>query len=102
MKRFTLVTFTALMTLTFVLGSMGAAQDISQIKYPKLNPLEIPNVKKIELDNGLRLYLSQDKSLPIFRASVRINIGSYLEPADKIGLADVTSSVLRTGGTKKW
>ena len=102
MKSITLVTFAALMTLVFVFGSRSSAQDVSQIKYPKLNPLEIPNVKKIELDNGLRLYLSQDKSLPIFRASVRINIGSYLEPADKIGLADITSSVLRTGGTKKW
>ncbi|MCH7689773.1 MAG: hypothetical protein IIA17_01845, partial [candidate division Zixibacteria bacterium] len=65
MKKFTLATFIALMTFVFLFGSMIAAQDISKIKYPKLNPLEIPNVKKIELDNGLRLYLSQDKSLPI-------------------------------------
>ncbi len=102
MKRIMSMTIMALMTIPLVLGTMSTAQDVSQIKYPKLNPLEIPNVKKIELENGIRLYLSQDKSLPIFRASVIINAGSYLEPPDKIGLAEVTGSVLRTGGTKKW
>ncbi len=81
---------------------LTAAQDVSKLKYPPLNPLQIPAVKKITLDNGLRLYLVEDKSLPLFNASVRINCGSHLEPADKIGLAEVTGAVLRTGGTKKW
>jgi len=50
----------------------------------------------------MRLYLLEDKTLPIFRASLRINCGSYLEPADKVGLASICGTVLRTGGTLKW
>ncbi|NOY88420.1 MAG: insulinase family protein, partial [FCB group bacterium] len=78
------------------------AQDISKLKFPKLHKLEIPKVEKITLDNGLRLYLLEDKSLPVLDASVRINCGSYLEPADKVGLAKICGTVMRTGGTSKW
>ncbi|MGH8016356.1 MAG: M16 family metallopeptidase, partial [Candidatus Zixiibacteriota bacterium] len=38
----------------------------------------------------------------MFNASVRVNCGSFLEPPDIVGLAEVTGAVLRTGGTKKW
>ncbi len=94
------VVLTAL--LVSAMSALTAAQDVNKLKYPPLNPLQIPTVKKITLDNGLRLYLVEDKSLPLFNASVRINCGSYLDPASKIGLAEVTGAVLRTGGTKKW
>ena len=88
--------------LVSAMSMLTAAQDVNKLKYPPLNPLQIPTVKKITLDNGLRLYLVEDKSLPLFNASVRINCGSHLEPGDKIGLAEVTGAVLRTGGTKQW
>ena len=94
------VVLTAL--LVSAMSALTYAQDVNKLKYPPLNPLQIPTVKKITLDNGMRLYLVEDKSLPLFNASVRINCGSHLEPADKIGLAEVTGAVLRTGGTKKW
>ena len=88
--------------LVAALSALVLAQDVDKLKYPPLNPLQIPDVKKVTLDNGLRLYFIEDKSLPLFRASVRINCGSHLDPPDKIGLAEVTGSVLRTGGTQKW
>ncbi len=101
MKRIIIsVVLTALLVST--MSVLTAAQDVNKLKYPPLNPLQIPTVKKITLDNGLRLYLVEDKSLPLFNASVRINCGSHLDQADKIGLAEVTGAVLRTGGTKKW
>ncbi len=78
------------------------AQDVDNLKYPKINKLEIPNVDQVTLDNGIRVYLLQDKSLPVLKASVRMNTGSFLEPADKIGLASICGSVMRTGGTNKW
>ncbi len=78
------------------------AQDVDNIKYPKLNKLQIPDVEKLTLDNGIRVYLLKDKSLPVFRASVRMNAGSFLEPAEKIGLASICGDVMRTGGTSKW
>ncbi len=78
------------------------AQDVDNLTYPKMNKLEIPDVDKITLDNGIRVYLLKDKSLPVFRASVRMNVGSFLEPADKVGLASICGTVMRTGGTSKW
>ncbi len=79
------------------------AQDVSNLKYPKLSKLELPDVEKVTLDNGIRLYLVEDHSLPTFRASVRINYcGGYLESTDKIGLADLCGQVMRTGGAGQW
>jgi len=62
----------------------------------------VPAVERITLENGIRLYLLEDHMLPVFRASVVINGGSYLEPDGKIGLAQLVGTVLRTGGTEKW
>ena len=88
--------------LVVLAGMSVSAQDVDKIKIPELNPLEIPEVEKVVLDNGLRLYLLQDNSLPLFNVNVRLNCGSYLEPADKIGLAGICGTVMRTGGTAKW
>ena len=80
----------------------ASAQDVTKLKFPALNPITIPKVEKVTLDNGLRLYILEDNSLPIVQASVRINCGGYLEPTDKLGLASICGQVLRTGGTAKW
>ncbi|MDH4157724.1 MAG: insulinase family protein, partial [candidate division Zixibacteria bacterium] len=79
-----------------------AAQDVDNLKFPKLNEIKVPQIERVTLDNGLRLYLLEDKSLPVFNVSVRLNCGSYLEPADKVGLAEICGTVMRTGGTQKW
>ena len=93
----------AVLILAALMVQPLAAQDIvKDLKFPKPNKLEIPDIEKITLDNGIRLYLLEDKSLPLFRASVRINCGTYLEPADKVGLASIFGMVMRTGGTEKW
>ncbi len=86
----------ALLTLS------AQAQDVEKLKFPKLSELKVPEVDRVTLDNGIRLYLLEDKSLPLFHVSVRVNCGSYLEPEDKVGLADICGTVMRTGGTAKW
>ncbi len=94
-----------LLVVTFMLALLVSSvwsQDVDKLEFPKLNKLEIPDVEKITLDNGMRLYLLEDKSLPLFNVSVRINCGSYLDPFDKVGLASVCGMVMRTGGTEKW
>ncbi len=95
---------------TIVLGAFlltlmvaGAwAQDIDKLKFPRLNKLEIPKVDKVTLDNGMKLYFLEDKSLPLFNVRVRMNVGGYLDPFDKVGLASICGTTMRTGGTKKW
>ncbi len=95
------ILITLSLLIVFTTGSVYS-QNVDKLKYPKLNKLEVPNVEKITLDNGIRLYLLQDNSLPIFHGSIRINCGGYLDPDDKIGLASICGTVLRTGGTSKW
>ncbi len=75
---------------------------VDNISFPKLNKLQVPKVEKKTLANGMTVYLLEDHSLPTFNVSLRMKVGNYLEPADKIGLADIMADVMRTGGTKKW
>ena len=95
----TMIVFALMLVL---LPAVTGAQDIDKLKYPKLNEIKIPKVEQVTLDNGMRLYFLQDKSLPLLNVNVRINCGSYLEQADKIGLAGICGMVMRTGGTEKW
>ena len=70
------------------------------IKYPAPNKVTLPEVKRVELKNGMILYLVEDRELPLINISARIGVGSIYEPADKIGLASITGAVMRTGGTQ--
>ncbi|MCD6250010.1 MAG: insulinase family protein [candidate division Zixibacteria bacterium] len=101
MKR-NIVLLTVLVSLLAFMAPASQSGTIEDLEFPKLNKLEIPDVDRITLDNGMRLYLVEDNRLPIFRMSVRINGGAYLEPADKVGLIEILGEVLRTGGTAKW
>jgi predicted Zn-dependent peptidase len=70
-----------------------------QLKYPKLHDITIPNVQRLTLENGMQLLLLEDHELPLIHVSAMIRTGSVYEPADKIGLASLTGTVMRTGGT---
>jgi len=92
------VTFLTLCLLQ-VCPAQEAASDYKQLKYPRLRDIEIPQVKRVTLANGMRLFLLEDHELPLISISARIRVGSVYEPMDKIGLADITGEVMRTGGT---
>jgi len=71
-----------------------------QIEYPPLPPIEIPTPRRVVLDNGMVVMLLEDHELPLVHATALVKTGERYEPADKIGLADLTGTVLRTGGTQ--
>ncbi len=75
------------------------ARQYSKLKYPKLGDIKIPEIEKVTLSNGMRLFLLEDHELPLINISARIRTGSVYEPSDKIGLASITGTVMRTGGT---
>jgi len=75
------------------------ARHYKELEYPKLGDIRIPEVRRVTLANGMRLFLLEDHELPLIRVSARIRVGSIYEPADKIGLAAITGTVMRTGGT---
>ena len=76
------------------------ARAIEQMKFPPLRSVQIPKVDTSTLPNGMKLYLLEDHELPLVNGTALIRTGNLFEPADKVGLAAMTGSVLRSGGTK--
>ena len=52
-----------------------------------------------ELSNGVVTFVVEDHELPLVSISLMIRTGTYLDPPDKIGLASLTGSQMRAGGT---
>jgi zinc protease len=85
-----------------VTKSSGAAlpQNVKQIPIPPLPAFHPQEPKRIELANGMVIFLQVDHELPLISGSATIRGGSISEPADKAGLVDMYGDVWRTGGTK--
>jgi len=60
---------------------------------------QIPKAERVLLKNGTPVYLLQDSELPIVTISALIRTGSVYDPTGKSGLATLTGSQLRGGGT---
>jgi len=78
----------------------GAPPAYRDLKFPPLKHVPIPSVATYTLPNGIKLYVLEDHELPVIRGTVLVRVGNLLEPADKVGLASVTGTVMRSGGTK--
>jgi len=59
-----------------------------------------PKAERVELENGIVLYMLEDHELPLVNLSAVIRMGSYYDPPGKEGLAEITGTVMRTGGTE--
>ncbi len=68
---------------------------------PPLSPIQSTPLKGIRLANGMRLYLIEDHELPVVFGVAIWRGGSALDPADEPGLARLTATVLRTGGSRR-
>jgi zinc protease len=55
---------------------------------------------RMVLSNGLVVYIGEDHQIPWINASLQMRTGPFLEPKDKLGVAGMTSTVMRSGGTK--
>ncbi len=75
-------------------------QTWQQIPIPKLPAFHPPQPKRIELPNGMVVFLQEDHELPTIDGTARIRGGERSVPANKTGLIDVYGEVWRTGGTK--
>ncbi|HEV2688024.1 MAG TPA: pitrilysin family protein, partial [Bryobacteraceae bacterium] len=71
-----------------------------QVPIPKLPAFHPPQPKRIQLRNGMVIFLQEDHELPMIDGVARIRGGARLAPASKTGLIDIYGEVWRTGGTK--
>jgi zinc protease len=79
----------------------GQVAKPSDLKYPSLK-FEPPDPKafRMELANGLRAYIQEDRSLPLVTVSAQVNFGNLYVPKEKAGLGSVMADTLIKGGTR--
>jgi zinc protease len=56
---------------------------------------------RVVLKNGMVAFIAEDRTLPLVNVSLIVRTGGYLDPAGKEGLATLTGSQIRRGGTKR-
>jgi zinc protease len=102
MKRTNLLAFLlALVTISAALPLASAqATTWQQIPIPPLPAFHPQQPKRVELSNGMVIFLQEDHELPLVNGISRIRGGSRHEPAGKVGLTDIFGEAWRTGGTK--
>lgn len=76
-----------------------AAQPWTKIPIPPLHAFKPEQPKRIELANGLVIFLQEDHELPFINGTILIRGGSRDEPANKIGLVTLYGQTWRTSGT---
>jgi zinc protease len=77
------------------------AKHYTELEFPPLPEITIPDYTRYTLNNGIVVYLMEDHELPLVGGTAIFRTGDRFEPAAKIGLADIMGEVMRTGGTTK-
>lgn len=99
-RQFKIALLMALCVFFFASLSRGQATDWKQITPGPLHPFHPQMPKRIQLANGMVIFLQEDHELPLVRGITQIRGGSRDEPADKVGLVQMYGQSWRTGGTK--
>jgi predicted Zn-dependent peptidase len=73
--------------------------DPRQMRFPPVD-FKPPEPDRVVLDNGMIVYLLEDHELPLITLTATMRTGSWLDPADKVGLAGLVGYTMRTGGTQ--
>jgi len=99
MKRLTL-----LVTLLLVgtAGVLQAQKSYDELEFPELSEFNKPEVEIFQLKNGIKFYLVEDRELPIIDMRVMVRTGGVNIPNEKTGLASVTGTVMRQGGSENY
>ncbi|MBW4576716.1 MAG: insulinase family protein [Aphanothece sp. CMT-3BRIN-NPC111] len=79
----------------------SVARHYTELKFPPLPEIQVPQYTRYQLDNGMVVYLMEDHELPLVGGTALFRTGDRWEPADKVGLAGLTGAVMRSGGTQR-
>lgn len=89
--------------LCLVVGAPASAQivdDWREIPTPPLPSFDIPEPRRVELPNGMVIFLQPDRELPLIQGTAVVRGGAREVPAEKTGLIDIYGEAWRTGGTE--
>jgi len=90
----------ALMLLILMASACAGHPALGDPRTMTFTPVEFspPEPERVVLDNGMVVYLLEDHELPLVTITASMRTGGWLDPTDKVGLAAMTGSVMRTGG----
>jgi zinc protease len=71
-----------------------------QIPVPPLRQFNPQEPRRVELPNGLVIFLQEDHELPLIDGVIRVRGGVRDEPGEKAGQTELYGEIWRTGGTK--
>jgi zinc protease len=96
----TAVMLVAAVQAPIALAGGAVPGDPRQMRFPtvEFNP---PEPERLVLDNGIVVYLLEDHELPLITLNAMIRTGTWLDPADKVGLAAMTGALMRMGGSAR-
>ena len=82
----------------------GAAEIPARPERLTFGPLafEVPRADALrhELPGGIAVYVVPDHALPLVNVVLHVRTGAFREPPGKPGLAELTATLLRVGGTR--
>ena len=100
MKRIFMALLLMAAALSPATYAAAQATNWKDIPIPPLRSFQPKQPKRVQLSNGMVIFLQEDHELPLIDGNARIRGGSVNEQASKVGLVDIYSEVWRTGGTK--
>ena len=70
-------------------------------RWDDVQPLKLPVVEEVRLDNGLLVLLYENHQIPLAVFDLVMKTGALQDPAGKEGLADMTADLLTYGTTSR-
>lgn len=84
--------------MVLAVALMGA-QSVKDLQFPPLQ-FHPPEAQERRLSNGIVVFLLEDHELPTLSALALVRTGAIYEPPEKLGLAELAGTVMRSGGTE--
>jgi len=72
----------------------------TDLEFAPLPVVQPPDATHFTLGNGISVYLIESRDLPLVSGLALFRTGERQEPLDRVGVASLTGTVLRTGGTR--
>jgi len=78
----------------------SAVPPYKRLQFPPIKEVKVTAIATFTLSNGMKLFLLENHSLPLVSGFALVRTGNLFDPPDKVGLAEITGTVMRTGGTR--
>lgn len=85
-----------------IVGSRGVVGHPDALSFPAraFAPPEAKDYRRVT-PSGVPVFIAEDRDFPLIDLSITIRTGAWLEGEDQTGLASLTASQMRAGGTEK-